>query len=455
MKKMVYLLMACLLITAGKLSAQQEMIRKKVQVGQHDKDFELRKVGNYFLLNGDIIMGDDLPKTRSYVRTDARGLPLNFWPAGYIPVKISDDVIRWDMYQTVVQALTTLNTRTNVRFKPYAGEADYIRIDMYLDDPNLGGFSAVGKQGGEQILFLNKNMSETVVLHEMLHALGMWHEQSRADRDNYVVVNMSNVKDGYKHNFQLEPGIALGDYDYGSIMHYEADAFAKSADNPTIQCKKGPIVSNCKLGSDVLSAGDIAALNRLFSANQSVARIDLSVAFKGQLPDAKSGELENGVYRIMVKNTAKYLDIKDVSRENGAVLQQWDKFTEANQLFAVTKSAYSSYELKAMHSNKYLSVDGASLKNLAAIIQWDHANQNNQRFYITWIESHKGYIVQGIQSNKYWGLLGLNNGGLIIQQEKPLQVFVFEKVKDIPIDAGEKIRISLPSKKAVIRVKDQ
>lgn len=445
MKKFAYLLLACLLITAGNLRAQKEMMSKKVQIGQQDKQFELRKVGHYFLLNGDIIMGDDLPRTKIYVRTDPRGIPVNLWPSGYIPVMIGDDVIKWDMYQSVMQALTTLNNNTNVRFKPYAGESDYIKIDMYLDDPNLGGFSAVGRQGGEQVLFLNKNMPESVVVHEMLHALGMWHEQSRSDRDNFVKVNLDNVKEEYKHNFQIEPGIAIGDYDYQSIMHYPADAFAVSGGNASIQCKNGQAVSNCKLGGNVLSAKDIAALNRLFSSNQAVARIDLANAFNIKVPDAKSGDLANGVYRIKIKNTGKYLDIKDVSRENGAVLQQWDKFTEANQLFAVIKSVYGSYEFKAMHSNRYLSVDRASDKDLAGIIQWDYANQNNQRFYVMWVESHKGYVIQGVQSNKFLGLLGLNNGGLIIQQTKAIQTFAFEWVKDIPIvSSAEKIKSHLP-----------
>jgi len=41
-----------------------------------------------------------------------------------------------------------------------------------------------------------------IVVHEMLHAVGLWHEQSRADRDDYVTVYFSNIQSG-KHSNKL------------------------------------------------------------------------------------------------------------------------------------------------------------------------------------------------------------------------------------------------------------
>lgn len=457
MKHIKHLLVLCLLLLNLPAQAQRETVVKNIQLGQQQKQYKLTKTGHYFVLNGDIIMGDDFPGQRSYIRTDARGIPLNLWPQGYIPVAISSEVIKWYMYKTVLKALTKLNTTTNVRFKPRTNEVDYIKIDMYMDDLNIGGLSAIGKTGGEQLLWLNKNQPENVVLHELLHALGFWHEQSRPDRNNYIYINTDSIKKGYEHNFEPEPGLAVGTYDYNSIMHYHEQAFAASSTAITIYCKSGTTRRTCPLGGNTLSAKDIHGLNTLFSTNQSLPMLDLQKEFNIPLPNnAQTAAIENGVYRIKIQSTAKYLDIKDISTANGALLQQWDKFTEANQKFAVTTVKPGLYEIKAMHSGRYLSVDRQSTQDMATIVQWDYANQDNQRFYI--IQFNNGYVIQGKQSGKYLGLLGLNNGGMIIQQTKPVQIFTFERIGNIPLSAApkeeDKKPVVRPSQGMIIRKKE-
>ena len=61
-----------------------------------------------------------------------------------------------------------------------------------------------------------------------MHAIGFYHEHSRADRDNYVKVQLNNIKPSKWDNFnkQIESHTYGLKYDYKSIMHYAHNAFA-------------------------------------------------------------------------------------------------------------------------------------------------------------------------------------------------------------------------------------
>ena len=39
-------------------------------------------------------------------------------------------------------------------------------------------------------------------MHEILHALGFYHEQSRLDRDDFVQIRFENIRSGLENNFQ-------------------------------------------------------------------------------------------------------------------------------------------------------------------------------------------------------------------------------------------------------------
>ena len=86
----------------------------------------------------------------------------------------------------------------------------------------------MGRQGGPQILSVGLNnerycRKHGVLLHELGHALGFWHEQTRIDRDNYLTILWDNIKPAAVRQFQKYThetdslGVA---YDFDSIMHY-------------------------------------------------------------------------------------------------------------------------------------------------------------------------------------------------------------------------------------------
>ncbi|XP_074653359.1 uncharacterized protein LOC141907576 [Tubulanus polymorphus] len=105
-------------------------------------------------------------------------------------------------------------------------------------------------------------------MHEVLHALGYWHEQSRPDRDRYVEIFWEHITSGNQHNFNKQRSSNTQNltYDYDSIMHYGNHAFSKNG-KPTIQAIGDP---NKQLGQRTkLSPLDIAGLNKLYNCEKS------------------------------------------------------------------------------------------------------------------------------------------------------------------------------------------
>lgn len=68
------------------------------------------------------------------------------------------------------------------------------------------------------------------IIHEILHALGIMHEQVRPDRDEYVTINFENIDDSAVFNFEMSDLVdSLGtEYDYGSVMHYGTHSFSSN-----------------------------------------------------------------------------------------------------------------------------------------------------------------------------------------------------------------------------------
>ena len=51
--------------------------------------------------------------------------------------------------------------------------------------------------GGRQAVNIGRGCEyKGIVQHEILHALGRAHEQSRPDRNRYVIINTNNIRQG-------------------------------------------------------------------------------------------------------------------------------------------------------------------------------------------------------------------------------------------------------------------
>ncbi|XP_043101775.1 low choriolytic enzyme-like isoform X1 [Puntigrus tetrazona] len=161
--------------------------------------------------------------------------------------------------EIIKRGLDSFSYSTCIHFFPRSNERDYISIES-----RSGCYSYVGRQGYAQTVSLDRNgcVYHNIVQHELLHALGFNHEQTRSDRDNHIQVVWENIIDDMKYNFNKIDTLNQGTpYDYSSVMQYERYAFSKNG-LPTMI----PIPdNNAALGTSTeMSQNDIIRINRLY-----------------------------------------------------------------------------------------------------------------------------------------------------------------------------------------------
>jgi Astacin (Peptidase family M12A) len=205
----------------------------------------------------------------------------HLWPNNTVPYAF-DSSATPALRTLVEQAAQVYFERAAIRFIPRSNEDDYLVIKGIPLDSTEGGSSYIGRLEGAQDLNLRIDATLGVALHEFGHALGLWHEQSRPDRDQWVRILPDNIQDKFKNNFELkdDPDVARanGPYDFGSIMHYGLNAFSKN-NQPTIQVKNPAGVDLTQIGQrGTLSAGDILALADLYNAPVTDGSIGLRIA---------------------------------------------------------------------------------------------------------------------------------------------------------------------------------
>lgn len=184
-------------------------------------------IDGLMIFQGDIVLGEApspasvAPASVVITEEDAR------WPDATVPFVI-DASIDAAMQTRIEDAIAHWEANTNLTFVERTAEADYVRFRS-----GDGCSSAVGRQEGEQLVHLRLDTPTRWgcgtgnVIHEIGHAIGLWHEQSREDRDQFIEIVWDDIIEEKKGNFEqhVDDGTDVGPYDFGSVMHYPARAF--------------------------------------------------------------------------------------------------------------------------------------------------------------------------------------------------------------------------------------
>ncbi|GGL73946.1 hypothetical protein GCM10010840_10040 [Deinococcus aerolatus] len=182
----------------------------------------------YVMIEDDIIVAEagQLTQQGTYVvdtryRWAGRTVPYTF--ASNVPQAIRD---------RVVQAASTIGATTNTIVTPRTStkQRDYVQITY---NTGTSCASGLGMTGGRQTITLADRCSTGSIIHEFGHTLGLFHEQTRPDRDQYVEIVWANIPADWQSQYEIRSGSAgYGAYDFDSIMHYPAYFDGKLAIRP-------------------------------------------------------------------------------------------------------------------------------------------------------------------------------------------------------------------------------
>lgn len=155
------------------------------------------------------------------------------WPQGVIPFEFGA-TFPAGQRSSVEQAIDHWHSRTtHVRFVArdrLRNPGQFANRIVFI--PSTGCASRVGMKltPGAQGVQLASGCFTPQVIHELGHVVGIWHEQSRNDRDTFLLLQPQNIDADKLFNFDKvgAAGTDFGAFDFDSIMLYPPKSFSSN-----------------------------------------------------------------------------------------------------------------------------------------------------------------------------------------------------------------------------------
>ncbi len=233
------------------------------------------------VFQGDIILGpvSSIARTRQQllaarlVSSDA----VPGWPNGVVPYTISS-AFTAAQRDSIIKGIQMIDSKVpGLSFRAKAsGDRNWIRFVVSANKCQswLGRRPSAGEQWIE-LEAVRCAQSPGIVAHEVIHALGAWHEHARCDRDQYVIYDSTNVDPEKRDQFKKQCGQTTyrSPYTEESVMHYAAYHFTVNpAGPPALTSLRGRPMGQ----RDSLATNDWLSLREMYGVTIWPALLELA-----------------------------------------------------------------------------------------------------------------------------------------------------------------------------------